>query len=140
MNELSYASLEASKRLHDAGIVLETSFSYFQEKPSPNPNRHSFGFPQEEMPFELLFTSTKFLSGYANRYNSIIPAPSMAEVWRELPSGAEIIKQKDTCVGWFGEKRVFNINPTDALIDLLIRVRKVKWKTFDGWRTYEPVF
>ena len=28
MNELNYASLEASKKLHDAGIILETDFIY----------------------------------------------------------------------------------------------------------------
>ena len=133
MNELSYASLEASKRLHDAGIVLETSFSYFQEKPSPNPNRHSFGFPQEEMPFELLFTSTKFLSGYANRYNSIIPAPSMAEVWRELPPGTGLRKAHSftEAFNFTDTENADSIyppcnspdNPTDALIDLLIWVR-----------------
>ena len=124
-----YASLEASKRLVDAGIVLETEFSYYQEKPSSNPNIHSFGFLQEEMEFKRLFSGGETLSGNKNLYNQVIPAPSMAEVWRELPSDCIVQTGIQTyATAGFGmkDKDFYSINPTDALIDLLIWVRKEK--------------
>ena len=138
MNTQNYASFKASKKLFDAGIVLETSFSYFQEKPSTNPNMHSFNIPQTEMPYVLLGTSQRDLSGYKDRYYSIIPAPSMAEVWRELPWVTDnyglISMNKADNVTYCGYRKGLAIrepkfesnNPTDALIDLLIWVRKEK--------------
>jgi len=51
------------------------------------------------------------------------PAPSMAEVWRELPIGSLITKCRNgeiTHLSGFGEYSIANTNPTDALIDLLI--------------------
>lgn len=101
MNELNYATLPASKRLVEAGIVLETDLMW----------RKVIGNDRKE--YFLL-----------SEFEGEIPAPCMGEVWRELPNGADIIKQKDNTVGWSGEKRVFNYNPTDALVDLLIWVRK----------------
>jgi len=117
MNEANYASLEASKRLVDNGIVLETEVAWF---PMPN------GW--ELLPPDV-FKHT----------SCSVPAPSMAEVWRELP---ETIDEYDlTC------EKIFNggiqagyttcdvsglrwrvllnaANPTDALIDLLIWVKE----------------
>ena len=74
----------------------------------------------------------------------VIPAPSMAEVWRELPS--EIEHKEPTALfitkSLLGDNRTFccyviigtyyvvrgsvfiSTNPTDALVDLLIWVRK----------------
>ena len=118
MNELNYASFEASKRLVDAGIVLETDFYWA---------RDSNGW------------YLRTYGTYEREVLESIPAPSMAEVWRELP---ETIDEYDlTC------EKIFNggmqagyttydvsglrwkvslnaANPTDAMIDLLIWVRK----------------
>jgi len=111
MNLLNYASLEASKRLVDAGIVLETDFAWQKED-----DGFSIGL--------------RFFNGC---WEKDIPAPSMAEVWRELPghytSGnnytawLELTKDSDgdtTAKYW--SKRT-NINPTDALIDLLLFIK-----------------
>jgi hypothetical protein len=112
MNDLNYATLEASKRLVEAGIVLETDCCWMY---------HSV-----KKRWKLAFRS-----GLYNIGSQIIPAPSMAEVWRELPettslrkefgSNFSIIFNGDEFEG-IGE----NTNPTDALIDLLIWVKGQK--------------
>lgn len=115
MNTQNYASREASQRLVDAGIVLETEACWF------------YGTDKE---WHLAY---KFIVPIDS-----IPAPSMAEVWRELPSSTtigsiicdlRIIKGEQFSFAqyeWLGEeqKSISNANPTDALIDLLIWVRK----------------
>ena len=124
MNPLNYASLEASKRLVEAGIVLETEAGWYKIF---RPGCHSF-----DMVLSMRSGNEKF---YGDNY----PAPSMAEVWRELP---ETIDEYDlTCEKIFNGgmqagyttydvsglrwKVLFNAaNPTDAMIDLLIWVRK----------------
>lgn len=54
-----------------------------------------------------------------------LPAPSMAEMWRELPHGSWIHTGCQGNEAWFDEKCFRNTNPTDALIDLkLWSVRK----------------
>jgi HAMP domain-containing protein len=129
MNPNNYASLEASQRLHDAGIVLETDFYwviYF------NTGNSRIERKETAKNIEAM--------GIADT----IPAPSMAEVWRELPG---IIRTKEKAVyelqmsknekfthafyidyetGIYLPFRMQkgNTNPTDALIYLLIWVRK----------------
>jgi len=123
MNPLNYASLEASKRLIDAGIVLETE-AYW--RPYEYPDRREWN---------LYFRGMNHVEQ--------VPAPSMAEVWRELP-GTFRTKEKglyelqmDKNINFThafyvdyetGINLPFNRkgspNPTDALIDLLIWVRK----------------
>ena len=105
MNNLN-ASLEASKRLVDAGIILETDFIY-----------NSDG--------KLLY------SPLVERRDGDIPAPSMEEVWRELPEQHDgeylrLFKDEGKTFCGYGEyaDRWGNENPADALIDLLIFVRK----------------
>lgn len=116
MNEQNYASLDTSKRLVEAGIVLETECIWFK------------GVDRD------WHLTSKWL---ANRAPEKIPAPSMAEVWRELPSihkstvfdNQLIICKSDLhgTVAGYGPMllaQIVNPNPTDALIDLLIWVRK----------------
>ena len=117
MNQLNYASREAAQRLQDAGIVLEADFYWCQTRRGWK-----------------LHPKTKSL---AFKWLAVIPAPSMAEVWRELPEYIDKIvvgritpiiclSGKETVVG-YGTMllgRHSNTNPTDALIDLLIWVRK----------------
>ena len=124
MNPLNYASLEASKRLVEAGIVMETEH-YWMHYIKESYLTH-FHCEKTEYPF---FKT---------------PAPSMAEAWRELP---ETIKENDT-VFWkalsacqvcgdycsytsyqnsfegvlIGSQN-YNANPTDALIDLLVWIK-----------------
>ncbi len=124
MNPNNYASVKASKRLVEAGIVLETEAGWYKIY---RPGCHSF-----DMVLSLRSGNEKF-------YGDNFPAPSMAEVWRELP---ETIDEYDlTCEKIFNGgmqagyttydvsglrwKVLFNAaNPTDALIDLLIWARK----------------
>jgi hypothetical protein len=105
MNEANYASLGASKRLVDAGIVLETE-AVWRKK------RDKTGY----------YLSRKALY----HRTSDAPAPSMAEVWRELPDSF-IEKRTDHyyCSIMLLSAPIFpDENPTDALIDLLIWQRK----------------
>ena len=126
MNPNNYASLEASKRLVEAGIVLETEAGWYKIY---RPGCHSF-----DMVLSLRSGNEKF-------YGDNFPAPSMTEVWRELPcwlegyrslmitksAGDELVcgYQKGLAVR---DPMRRSINPTDALIDLLIWVRKEKGK------------
>ena len=105
MNNLNYASFEASKKLLDAGIVLETD-AVWEEKEGQTRLNLKANCPD----------------GF--------PAPSMAEVWRELPEWTECKKQavETKCVAMTKDniKVFFSDNPTDALINLLIFIRKEK--------------
>jgi hypothetical protein len=124
MNEQNYASREAAERLEKAGIVLETD--YYHET-------HGIDC------YELVTKGKRdaYLDAANKKHVSIfnfnwVPAPSMAEVWRELPwlkgAGLVTVSKHDsftTC--HYGGYAGFNsTNPTDALIDLLIWVRKEK--------------
>jgi hypothetical protein len=113
MNIKNYASFEASKRLVDAGIVLETEAYWIRVANSPMmlvDNRHG-----------------------ADEY---YPATSMTDVWRELPQLIHkyqlTIKGEvsNALVGYSSREDwlyyVRDSNPTDALIDLLIWVRMEK--------------
>jgi hypothetical protein len=110
MNPLNYATLEACQRLQAAGIVLETDCFY----------RIGDGWD---------------LCDYDHHdaeYRDI-PAPSMAEVWRVLPESVcwrnqwrhltvEKIGDLTSCYYRTNGIPSNEINPTDALIDLLIWV------------------
>ena len=110
MNPNNYASLKASKRLVKAGIVLRTNcFWYFNDKGNYDLNVRD-----------------------AWTLDDGIPAPSMAEVWRELPYNS-VLSMADDGESWVhvGDDPRKNLesihrsfNPTDALIDLRIWVRK----------------
>ena len=108
MNTQNYASLEACQRLVDAGVVLETDAIW-----------------------SLFYNGWRLvLRTELHPLVEDYPAPSMAEVWRELPDSTCINKDGDYTKCWIDSKvllKVFqNENPTDALIDLLIFVRKGK--------------
>lgn len=109
MNQLNYGSSEACKRLVDAGIVLETDFYHTENEDGSN-----YAIRPKEDREKYVYC----------------PAPSMAEVWRELPVGRTLytLFDGDECFFWYtnsgGAGKVFsNTNPTDALIDLLIFAR-----------------
>jgi len=122
MNKLNYASLEASKKLADAGIVLKTDALW----------RESINGEETQLLIKDQCTYD---------YGHYIPAPCFAEIWRELPCNIgtrhgyimmlSVTKSTDrktfVCYGndrgevWEGEHK--NINPCDALVELLIWVR-----------------
>jgi len=105
MNELNYASREASQRLVDAGIVLET-----------------------EAIWSLFYDGWRLvLRTELHPLVEDYPAPSMAEVWRELPDTTQIIliKRGVFHVVHYASNAIYTRkNPTDAMIELLIWVRK----------------
>ena len=104
MNKLNYASLSASKKLVDNWIVLETEKTWFFSNTG----------------WEMV---DRYAAHHVNRH--YLPAPSMAEVWRELPEWTECKNNgggETKCVVMTKNdiKVFFNSNPTDALIDLLV--------------------
>ena len=131
MNTNNYASLEASKRLVDAGIVLETDFYWTEvtrgtgklEKNCFAPGGYCEGLQQV---WEAVYKPNGVIG------ENIWSAPSMAEVWRELPERTSIRKTELCACVWIengGPKwDMINTNPTDALIDLLIWVTEQKRK------------
>ncbi len=111
MNTENYASLEASQRLFSSGIVLETEKCWIQLANG----KHSL--TNKRKPRRLWFR------------DSDTPAPSMAEVWRELPKGTGMEMRDGYTLCWlFGAETFKNTNPVDALIDLLILVVERKGK------------
>lgn len=110
MNPLNYASYEAIKRLVEAEIVLNTECNWVHIK---NGGWH---LVNEYKPSDSI--------------DLVIPAPCMAEVWRELP-GTTYLTSGDIGVSHAylstSTKSIqCNPNPTDALIDLLIWIKKEK--------------
>ena len=106
MNELNYASVGASKKLVNNGIVLEAESVWGKL------DTGDYG----------LFYSWQ----YAN--DDFIPAPCFTDVWRELPAkiGADHILEIYKEYGftkaqyWGLDLYGYSKNPTDALIDLLV--------------------
>jgi hypothetical protein len=120
MNNLNYATLEASKKLHDAGIMLETEAVwvkwYFDGSILSDRNPYEWRLQYKAL------TQTDFES---------IPAPCFTDVWRELPFQSYIKKLDDgSTLVWICDddadgkyiesNMIANTNPTDALIDLLV--------------------
>lgn len=129
MNPLNYATLEASRRLVAAGIVLETEW-YFHIFDG---EIHLYTAEQKRQWEE------EVKRGDAGEEAIFVPNPCMAEVWRELPQDFfykkmccslmlwKFNKGENTEAGywWHDEiiKSFLSANPVDALIDLLIWVR-----------------
>lgn len=121
MNKLNVASLSASKKLVDNGIVLETDAVwvkwYFDGSILSDRNPYEWRLQYKAL------TQTDFES---------IPAPCFTEVWRELPwvidnYGLISMNKVDniTCCGYrkgmaIREPKFESEKPTDALIDLLV--------------------
>ena len=112
MNPNNYASLEASKRLVEAGIVLETDVWW--------------AVGHQSKTFQLL-TKNDAQQWIKDREGDIYPAPSMAEVWRELPLGTRAYRGEvftEAYLKTYKHDVIISENPADALIDLLIWVKK----------------
>lgn len=112
MNTQNVGSLGACQRLVDSGIVLETDFVW---------RLGADGWK--------LLTKDWVRDMMSNTYESL-PAPSMTEVLEELPNNTAFLKNKVYYASVGGSdneyKEFVGANPTDALIDLLIWIRKEK--------------
>lgn len=129
MNQNNYGSLEACKRLVEAGIVLETEAVWCLGIPT---------WDHRETTWNLHYRNYVETNKY--QYKETIPALSMAEAWRELPetycvNATDPVRGKfltSKSVGyWAGGKdagKWFPIrgNITNCIIDLLIWQRKEK--------------
>jgi hypothetical protein len=103
MNPNNYGTREACQRLVKAGIVLET---------------------------EVVWCGHRLQYEWEGTDKEVIPAPSMAEVWRALPFQSYIKQMGDLSLAWICDDDdetktlesgfIQNVNPTDALIYLLI--------------------
>ena len=117
MNELNYATLEVSQSLIDKGIVLET-----------------------EAVWNYWIHGKYFLVLEKDRTcgkDNCVPAPSLAEVWRELPETDElmdIVRQYAEVTAEFWQvlliqRYVFNLlRDVNKMIDLLIWITEKKRK------------
>ena len=116
MNELDHASLEASKKLVDAGIVLETEKYFeipYEEDSDTFCQVNNNGTDAAVLPAKI-------------RRSIKIPRPCFTEVWRELPHNTWLRKDYIGRTNIMNEDNSFiryNINPTDALIELLIHIK-----------------
>lgn len=117
MNPLNVGSLPACQGLAENGIALKTDFYWH--------------VPEKGEP-ELLFEAfVGYLTCGPNC--KIYPAPSLAEVWRELPEGEELRILVNTYIcnvsipGYSLTGILLNLfRDVDRMIDLLIWVRERK--------------
>ena len=103
MTEYNCCSLEMSQKLVEAGIVLETDCLWMEKINSKY--------------YQLIHKASCVYD-----YGHYIPAPSMAELWRELPDGITIKKWDGKLLIIDNDGVNFNSNPADALAGLLIWV------------------
>jgi hypothetical protein len=135
MNELNYASLEASKKLVDNGIVLETDF-YWRVWTE----RDKFKSGTEIVTTEVMLALMNNDNFYENDVPGVVyyPAPCFTEVWRELPATIEIDGETyNLCCHKIGGVNcaeyvsdlpetvgsVYGVNMADNLIELLVWVK-----------------
>jgi hypothetical protein len=132
MNPNNYGTLEACKRLIDAGIVLETDFFWATY---PERTLQSLKDAGKAMPSPYIIGKESIHNKHLIGMGSYIPAPSMAEVWRELPNGKMEVYYHNGDAPYYsfqlysfqlrqiGTPLYSNTSPTDALIDLLIWIK-----------------
>ena len=130
MNELDYATLEASKRLLDAEIVLETEVYWYLGQ--------SGEWKLIYVPPTITARLTPFqIMQPVIEAKEAIPAPCFAEVWRELPETDELMDlvreyAMATLEGWQViniQRYVFNLfRDVNRMIDLLIWITEQKRK------------
>ena len=144
MNPNNYASLEASQRLVEAGVMLETDFYWYVYNEDMC---RSLIAADKAIPAPYLVNRASVRTRIGSIPTAYVPAPSMAEVWRELPESIKVrdrdyslevgkTQQGGAYAGYIWEEDeyyehyehelqiVIDDNPTDALIALLIWVRK----------------
>jgi hypothetical protein len=125
MNPNNYTSLEVSRKLVEAEIVLETEFWWVHHDPCSRDDMAVGCYGEWEL---------EDCTGGSSEY---VPAPSMSELWRELPGrlsdtrlSAMRMSKGTTVIGYISPKDMCWVckfdegNPCDALAELLIWVRK----------------
>jgi hypothetical protein len=112
MNKDNYVTLQVAQRLVAAGIVLETELWWIL---------HS-------RPAKGWYLNTPETT---EEWEDCVPAPSMSELWRELPSFASYKYPTGEAEVWLenGRENIISpscvdINPCDALAELLIWVKE----------------
>jgi hypothetical protein len=106
MNPNNYGTQPACQRLLDAGIVLETDAWWI------------LGFDGK---YSLVHCATDVMRAVVKDRPGSVPAPSMAEVWREYRKHVPDYQNRGKLWNALREEKV-----VDALIDLLIWVKAQK--------------
>jgi hypothetical protein len=130
MNQDNYCSLEISRKLVEAGIMLKTD--HYWTRKSVATGRL----------VKNMFSNSGYVEGHERRWvisykpngvvgENIWPAPSFAELWRELPEANAYLHNNGITEVWLeGEdgnsvsESYADTNPADALAKLLVWVRK----------------
>lgn len=128
MNEQNYTSLPVSKKLVENGIVLETEV-YWRVWDGNINGVHDSGSElvtlDEKKSLQDQNSEVRDIPGADIHY---YPAPSFAELWRELPDSTCVNKDFDYTKCWVDNNlilKVFqNVNPAYALAELLIWVKE----------------
>jgi hypothetical protein len=121
MNQDNYVTQPVAQKLVDAGIVLETDAVWV---------KWYFGRSiltcRDPFEWRLMYKELT-LDG-----SETIPAPSFAEIWRELPSGTRVINRDiktQVYINYADKDDIFNTNPADAIAEFLIWVKgQEEWK------------
>jgi hypothetical protein len=111
MNKDNYVTLPVAQRLVEKRIMLETDAWWI------------LGFDGK---YSLVHCATKVMMSVIKERPGSIPAPSMSELWRELPEGTITLNGigRELYCSCQGSQILHNVNPCDALAELLIWVRK----------------
>ena len=119
VNKENYASFEASLSLMAANIILETETVWIYA-------RHIDLKSLKNDPFSWMLCNRSSLPVEATGkkpFRTIIPAPTMAEVWMELPEHTMLKQYLSGTEAFLGDIFFEDRNPADALIDLLIWIK-----------------
>jgi hypothetical protein len=118
MNKDNYVTLPVAQRLVEKRIMLETDAWWI------------LGFDGK---YSLVHCATKVMMSVAKERPGSVPAPNLSELWRELPSFASYKYPTGEAEVWLenGRENIISpscvdINPCDALAELLIWQRKEK--------------
>ena len=110
MNPSNYCTLPMAKRLHEAGVRMETEAVWaFIKKNEVNAGRINPDAGEWKLIKKPLFP-------YREQY----PALSMSEAWEALPVKSYLYKGTFSNEAWLGRQDYSNKNATDCLCELLL--------------------
>jgi len=127
-NELNYASFESSKKLFEAGIILETEFYWVEREDWDHINLD--GSSKNIITIDEKDECDEFA----------VPAASFGDLLRELPAGMSLHKIDGHYSGYMLEYTpsylrngnvqftTYNKNPIDAIVEFFIWFKKEKIK------------
>lgn len=110
----NYATREACQRLKDAGIEIETDVLWSNEPED-----------SDDEPCHTVW-KWKLRTQDEGTCEECLPAPTLAEVWRELPDDTWLRKIGKSTKIMNSDNLFFDYdeNPSDAAIDLLIWLKE----------------